>query len=119
MNLEDASDPAFRGDRFRTLVEQAAIGIEQVSLDGRILDVNRVVAAMLGYEPGELRGRPVGDITHPDHTAETTELHRQLIDGTIPSYTVEKRYPRKDGHPIWVKVTASLAWESTPTPPLR
>jgi len=33
----------------------------------------------------------------------------QLISGAIPSYTLEKRYLRKDGQPIWVKVTASAA----------
>jgi two-component system, sensor histidine kinase len=73
------------GDPFRALVEQAAIGIEQVSLDGRVLEVNPVLATVLGYEAEELRGRPLADITHPDHIAESTDLHRRLIDGTIPN----------------------------------
>ncbi len=107
------------GDPFRALVEQAAIGIEQVSLDGRVLDVNPVFAAMLGYEREELHGRPLADITHSDHIAESTDLHRRLIAGTIPNYTVEKRYLHKDGHPIWVKVTASLAREAGGSPAYR
>jgi PAS domain S-box-containing protein len=107
------------GDPFRALVEQAAIGIEQVSLDDRVLDVNPVLAAMLGYEPEELRDRAIADITHPDDVFECMGLHRRLIDGAIPSYTVEKRYLRKDGHPIWVKVTASLARDASGTPAYR
>ncbi len=101
------------------LVEQAAIGIEQVSLDEQVLDVNPVLAAMLGYEPVELRGRPLASITHPDYIAESTLLHRRLIDGRIPSYTVEKRYLHKDGRPIWVRVTASLARRASGTPTYR
>jgi PAS domain S-box-containing protein len=119
MNLEDVNGPAMGSNAFRTLVEQAAIGIEQVSLDDKVLHVNRVLAGMLGYEQWELRGRLIADLTHPDHTVESTQLHRQLIEGAIPSYTVEKRYLRKDGQPIWVKVTASLARQANGAPAYR
>jgi PAS domain S-box-containing protein len=78
MNLEHEDGAALGGDRFQTLVEQAAIGIEQVSLDGWFLHLNRVFATMLGYEPGELRGRMIGDMMHPDDIAVSTDLHRQL-----------------------------------------
>ena len=49
MNLLHVGSPAIAGDSFRSLVEQAALGIEQVSLDGRLLDVNPALATMLGY----------------------------------------------------------------------
>jgi len=119
INLLNAESPAIAGDGFRSLVEQAALGIEQVSLDDRLLEVNPALATMLGYEPAELRGRPVSDITHPDYMTETTDLTGQLVDGTIPSFTVEKRYLRKGGHAIWVKVTASLAREANGAPAYR
>jgi len=48
MNLEHEDGAALGDDRFQTLVEQAAIGIEQVSLDGRVLHVNRVFAMIAG-----------------------------------------------------------------------
>jgi PAS domain-containing protein len=78
MNPEYEDGAAVGGDHFRTLVEQAAIGIEQVSLDGRVLHANRAFAMMLGYEPEEVRGRIVRDITHPEDIAASTDLHRQL-----------------------------------------
>jgi two-component system, LuxR family, sensor kinase FixL len=43
----------------------------------------------------------------------------QLIEGAIPTYAVEKRYMRKDGQPIWVKVTASLARDTAGFPAYR
>jgi len=119
MNLLNAKSPSIEGDSFRSLVEQAALGIEQVSLDDRLLDVNPALARMLGYEPAELRGRAISDISHPDYATETADLNRQLLVGKIPSFTVEKRYLCKDGHSIWVKVTASLAREANGVPAYR
>jgi PAS domain S-box-containing protein len=36
-----------------------------VSPDGRFLDVNRSLCAIVGYPAGELRMESVQDITHP------------------------------------------------------
>lgn len=61
----------------------------------------------------------IGDIIHPDDITVSTDLHRQLIEGAVPTYAVEKRYMRKDGQPIWVKVTASLARDTAGFPAYR
>jgi two-component system, LuxR family, sensor kinase FixL len=99
-------------DRFRLLVEQAAIGIEQVSLDATVLEANDALCAILGYPPEGLRGKSLAELIHPEYLAVSLKKHQQLIGGTLSYYSLETRYLRKDGSPVWVKVTSSLARDS-------
>ncbi|HYH21936.1 MAG TPA: PAS domain S-box protein [Azospirillum sp.] len=95
-------------ERYRALFTQAAIGIERIALDGRLLEVNERLCALLGYARDELVGRDFRDIVHPDdRPAEEAELARLLL-GVVPSYTLERRCLHKDGSLVWVRVTSSL-----------
>jgi len=96
-------------DRFRLLVEQAAVGIEQVSPEARVLEANHALCVMLGYSQDEIRDKPLAEFIHPDDLAESIEKHQQLFHGTIPHYTLLTRYVRKGGQSFWVKVISSLA----------
>jgi succinoglycan biosynthesis protein ExoH len=87
--------------------EQVPIGIEQVGLRGPLLHVNHGLCEMLGYSREELERRTFRDITHPDDLASEEKLLEQLITGEINSYSIEKRYLRKDGSPLLVRVTSS------------
>ena len=108
--LRDAEAARRRSDeRARSVFAQAAVGIKRVALDGRILEANGKLGAILGCTPDELAGKPFRDLTHPeDRNAEEALLDR-LLAGDIPSYALEKRYLRVDGSPVCVRVTSSLA----------
>ena len=108
--LRDAEAARRQSDeRARSVFAQAAVGIERVALDGRILEGNGKLCAILGYTPDEVAGRSFRDLTHPaDRVAEEALLDALLV-GDIPSYALEKRYIRKDGSAVWVRVTSSLA----------
>ena len=95
-------------ERFRSVYEQAAVGIERLDLDGRIIDVNQALCATLGYRREELIGRDVATITDPEDLAAEREPLRRLLAGEIDRCAVEKRYIRKDGGRVWVRVTSSL-----------
>jgi len=96
-------------ERFRSIFELAAVGIERIALDGQFLDVNAKLCSILGYERRELLGRTFRDFTDPaDLPAEDALLDR-LLGGDIASYVIEKRYRRKDGGVVWVRTTSSLA----------
>lgn len=47
--------------RFRRLFEFAPVAYQSLDEDGRFIDVNPVLCELLGYEAGELLGRPFGD----------------------------------------------------------
>jgi len=95
--------------RFRTLFEQAAVGIEQVALDGRIVGVNSKLCQMLGRDSSALLGKNCKEITHPDDWEREEVLLDQLLAGERTSYAVEKRCIHGSGNTVWVRLTSSLA----------
>jgi PAS domain S-box-containing protein len=95
-------------ERFRATFEQAAVGITHVAPDGRFLRVNSRFADITGYTRDELMALRFHDITHPDDLAPDLDRDARLLAGTIPNYSVEKRYVRKGGGPVWVALTVSL-----------
>jgi PAS domain S-box-containing protein len=101
-------------ERFRATYEQAAIGIEMLSLDGRLLRGNGTLCRILGYDQQELQQRRFSDITHLEDLPWELSLLEDLLAGRIPSYTIEKRYLHKDGHSVWARVTSSLARVAKP-----
>ena len=89
-------------------VEQTSIGMAYVSLDGRYLNVNARFCAMVGYSREELLARNIKDITHPEDIETNRAILDQQLAGSLSSYVFEKRYIRKDGATIWVKITGLL-----------
>ncbi len=94
--------------RFRSAFEDAGIGMALSSPDGRYLRVNRAFCGMVGYAEGELLGMTFRDITHPDDLREVLGLGRGVLAGEDRSFSMEKRYVRKDGSEIWVHLTVSM-----------
>ncbi len=94
--------------RFRSIYEQAAVGIQQVALDGQLLMLNAVMCRMLGYEESELLGKKIADIVHPDDYLREAELIEGLRREHRRSYEIEKRYRHRDGSLVWVHVTSSI-----------
>ncbi len=94
--------------RFRSIYEQAAVGIEQVTLDGSLLMVNPALCHMLGYQESELLGKNTAEITHPDDHALELELFRAMQRQQRNSYEIEKRYLHRDHSVVWVHVISSM-----------
>ena len=95
-------------ERFRATFEHAAVGAAQVATDGRWLRVNHRLCEIVGYTEEELLGLTVGDITHPDDLDEGLEQMQSMLRGEGQLYSMEKRYVRKNGSPVWVNLTVSL-----------
>src|SRR5215211_5587660 len=102
--------------RFRATFEQAAVGIAHTALDGRWLRVNRRLCDFLGYTREELLQKTLQDITHPDDLEPNLEYRRQLLAGEIESFSMERRYIRKDGSIVWGNLTVSLVREPSGEP---
>jgi len=95
-------------ERFRATFQQAAVGIAHLALDGHWLRVNSKLCEIAGYTHEELLHIRFQDITHPDDLEQNLEFQRQLIDGLIENYSLEKRCLCKDGSVLWVDHTESL-----------
>lgn len=93
--------------RYRTVFENAAVGIAIVSPDGNWVRVNDAVCKMLGYSKSELDKMTFQDVTFPDDLDKDLSLARQLMDDDIESYELEKRYIRKNGEVFWVLLSVT------------
>ncbi|MBD2596433.1 PAS domain S-box protein [Nostoc spongiaeforme FACHB-130] len=103
-------------ERFRTAFHQAAVGIAHVGLDGRWLLVNQRLCDIVGYTAEELELRTFQEITHPDDLNESLKYVDEILLGNIQTYSIEKRYFRKDGAVIWINLTVSLTHHSSGEP---
>ncbi|MGI8610355.1 MAG: PAS domain-containing sensor histidine kinase [Candidatus Dormibacteria bacterium] len=83
--------------RFRELVENAPVGITEISLDGRVLEANPTACTLLGYTREELVGSPTRRLLVPGTDAARREALAGLIDGRQQSVTYPATYIRKDG----------------------
>ncbi|MGB7921891.1 MAG: EAL domain-containing protein [Pyrinomonadaceae bacterium] len=96
-------------ERFRSAFDHAAIGMALVSSEGRWLQVNRSLCAILGYSERELMGMDFLTITNPDDIGAALANFEQLVKGKVPTFQMEKRYVHKEGHEVWVLWSVSLA----------
>jgi diguanylate cyclase (GGDEF)-like protein/PAS domain S-box-containing protein len=102
--------------RFRDIFDQAAVGITRVNLQGVLVDANQKFCDLLGYARGELIGKAIRDITHPDDYGTGARYRDQLTGGTMRSVAGEKRFVRRDGSTIWTRRTMSTACDELGRP---
>ena len=106
--------PAPGESLFRNTLEHAPVGIAFANRDGSYRHCNRAFCAMLGYSAGDLTGRSIASITAAEDLPATAEGLERLWRGEITHLDIEKRYLRKDGTPLWVRVTSSLSGGGAP-----
>jgi two-component system cell cycle sensor histidine kinase/response regulator CckA len=95
--------------RYRLLVENAAYGIFRTAPDGRFLDANNALAAMLGY--GSATDLLAVNISTVYARPEARE---PLVAATVAkgfAEGLELEWVRKDGQPLMVRLSARLIRE--------
>jgi two-component system cell cycle sensor histidine kinase/response regulator CckA len=91
-------------ERFRAMLESAAVGIILVDAERRILVSNHSFERMLGYSKEELAGIPLSAITHDEDEVASEEKIVSLRSGAEGT-TFEKRYVDKQGEPVWARIS--------------
>jgi PAS domain S-box-containing protein len=100
--------PADAADAYRAVFDHAAVGLARVAPDGSFIEVNDCVCQITGYAREELLGMSFQAITHPDDLGEDLANAELLLSGSQQSYGMDKRYVRKDGSTVWVRLSGSL-----------
>jgi diguanylate cyclase (GGDEF)-like protein/PAS domain S-box-containing protein len=67
--------------RTAMVFDDAAIGMAEVGLDGRVLRVNEALSVLLATPSDELVGRPFSDVVHPDERTPSSPLTASHLDG--------------------------------------
>ena len=88
---------------------QSAVGMALVGLQGRWLEVNPALCAMLGYRREALLALTFIDITHPDDLPGDLALVRRMLAGELASYQLEKRYRQSGGGIVWGLLSVTLS----------
>ncbi len=102
--LKDATEDK----RFRSIFEQAAVGMAYMDGDGHLQHMNLHFCEILGYEREELLQQGFLAMTDPDDVGRDLAYlsSTRASSGTAPRIR-ETRYVRKDGSFVWVNLTLS------------
>jgi len=103
-------------ERFRSIFEQAHLGVVLASLDGRVSTVNPAFARLLGSTCEELRGKHFTEIAHAQDAAVIEERVQALRDGDTRQISLERRYLQKSGEPVWCATNISLLHDAAGRP---
>jgi PAS domain S-box-containing protein len=94
-------------ERFRLLFENVPVGVSLMDAEGHVVAANDADCRFLGHTQKELVGTHFSKFTHPEDLKKDLELYRELMRGKRNTYTIEKRYLRKDGKVVWGRLSAS------------
>ncbi|MGH3661869.1 MAG: putative bifunctional diguanylate cyclase/phosphodiesterase [Micromonosporaceae bacterium] len=100
--------------RFRAVFAEAKVGIGLVSPDGRVIDSNPALAAMLGRSPEATRGRQVSELVDPRSTAYAS--FQELMSGARDHFRLESSRIGGDGRPMHFDLSMSTARDETGQP---
>jgi PAS domain S-box-containing protein len=103
-------------ERWRSMFEASAVGITLVDQQNHFAAANEAFQKMVGYTEQELQSLGPVDIAHEDDRQATREMIQDVQSGKRQDYQAEKRYRRKDGKLIWVRVSTARALD--PNSPL-
>jgi PAS domain S-box-containing protein len=88
--------------RYRRIVETTTEGITVADANFCITFVNRQMAEMLGYEPGEMLGRSVLDFVFPEDVEQKRHIFKRRRAGVRERY--DDRLRHKSGREVLVRI---------------
>lgn len=105
-----------REEAFRSIFENAAIGMGVTDAEGTIQKVNQNLCGILGFTEYELKGRSTLDLVHPQHLQKNLRNISQLLRGEIDYFYSEEKFIHKNGGTIWCILSVSVIRDSEGTP---
>jgi PAS domain S-box-containing protein len=94
-------------ERFLSVFDYSAVGMGLVGYGGGWIRVNRALCEILGYSEQELLSTDFQSLTHPEDLDADLSYAQKVFTGQSRVYHIEKRYIHKQGHVVWVALTAS------------
>jgi PAS domain S-box-containing protein len=104
-------------ERWRSMFEASAVGIAIIDRQRHFVAANGAFQKMVGYTGEELQSLGPLDITPEEDRDGAQEMMEDVRSGKRQEQPTEKRYRRKDGELIWVRVSIARALDpSSPLP---
>jgi len=92
---------------FKTIFDNAEIGIVVENSKRELVHINSAFAKMLGCSENEIMELGIKNITHPHDFNTDQKLFQEIVTGKRSQYQIEKRYLTKDGKVKYGKLTIS------------
>jgi|GEM_PF-2803593 len=102
--------------KFRSLFEQACVGLCYCKTQGEFIRTNNKFSAITGYSSAELSAMKLSDIMHGDDVDMFYYNIQRLASAEISDFSTEERYIAKDGKIVWCNITASAVYEKASMP---
>ena len=93
---------------FRTIFAQSAVGIAQLTREGKHIKCNELYCEITGYNMNEISHYNFLNITWSDDVRKEQELIELVNKNRHVKIDYEKRIERKDGRLIWVHVYVNI-----------
>ncbi|XOB62554.1 PAS domain S-box protein [Campylobacterota bacterium DY0563] len=104
-NIKDLTQESKNKKLFQNVFDVSPVGIALVLEDGSFWRISNKFCSIVGYEREELINLTFKDITYKEDLGKDINLVKKLINKEIDEYYLEKRYIKKDGEIVWVKLT--------------
>ena len=114
--MHDISERRAQVELFENAFHHAPIGMALVGIDGGLVKLNEIFCTIIGYPSEEATTLDFQTITHADDLEADLGLLHQLLAGELTRYQMEKRYIRKDGEIVWVRLSVSLVQAADGSP---
>jgi PAS domain S-box-containing protein/putative nucleotidyltransferase with HDIG domain len=101
---------------FRAIFEKAAFGIVLIGMDGRLIEANESICELLEISRDDLTQRTLEQITHPEDRSSEDGLTRSVARSERDHFQQELQLLRKDGLPVWCRLTVSAVMDSSQAP---
>jgi PAS domain S-box-containing protein len=95
-------------ERLRAIFEDAPVGIALIGQDQHLIDANRMLCEMVGWQRDELAGQPLAAIVHPEDHDLDSDLAARVFNGEIPRYRIGMRYTTRRGDVLPVVVSGTV-----------
>ncbi|MEZ0369962.1 MAG: PAS domain-containing protein [Candidatus Sericytochromatia bacterium] len=97
---------------FQALFESTVIGKCLLMTDGQLYAANGAMCTYLGYSAAEMARETLVSITHPEDRQLMTGHLQRLVDGSLESFQIEKRFLHKEGQILWALVYVTALFDA-------
>ena len=102
-------------ERFRNLIQNLPDVVYELDAGGKVTFISKAVGLVLGYEPGEMLGKPWRDFIAPQDR-EHYEDERQRAEAGDKLSIVALRHQTKDGEMRWLSIHSRALFDAGKNP---
>ncbi|MER7102912.1 EAL domain-containing protein [Streptomyces humidus] len=97
--------PAHQPPVYRAVFSAAPLAMAVVDSEGRVVDANDALGALLGGGSAGLVGRVASDLLDLASDARTWHAYREVLSGRRATLRCTRRLKQPDGRSLWTQVT--------------